>query len=108
MIPRVDLKQYRVTKGQWGGTDIESLIQIFKGRISKRSTTAFVNGKLTSAIVPLLMCDYDIEFLAHDIIEDLDGERYLVTEPRQPNGVAGVKPVTFKARQVITLMQVNG
>ncbi len=108
MIERQELKHYKIIKGEYGADDDIRLVKTFRGRISKSSKVSFAEGKQVSSIVPKLMCDYDIKFNSGDIIQDTDLARYTITDAHQPNGVAGVKPKTFKARQVIVLEKRNG
>jgi hypothetical protein len=105
---RNDLGLYRKVSGGLGQADTLTLIRTFKGRIDKGgSDTAFVDGKIQSSLSVILFCSVDEVFESNDLIQDIDGQRYVVSEGEQPDGVSGIKPVSFKAHKEIRLNKSN-
>jgi hypothetical protein len=105
---RNDLKLYRKTAGSLGQAGTKALVRTFKGRIDKgTSDTVFVDGKIQSSLASILFCSVDEVFESNDLIQDIDGQRYVVSEGEQPDGVSGIKPSSFKAHKEIRLNKSN-
>jgi hypothetical protein len=105
---RNTLSLYRRTKGATGTLPTEALVRTFLGRIDKNATaTGFNKGKVTTIVSPILFCDVDEVFISKDLVQDIDGQRYVVVEGTQPDGVSGISPTSFKAHKEIVLEKVQ-
>ena len=106
---RNTLKLYRKYKNEEGIADSTIFIRDFLGRIDKGTTsTGFQDGKTTTLTAPRLFCDIDEEFISNDLVQDINGQRYVIVAGEQPDGVSGITPVSFNAHKEIVLEKVNG
>lgn len=105
---RNTLSLYRMTKVQTGVPSTEALVRTFEGRIDpSATTTGFNDGKQTTITSPVLFVDIDESFESGDLIADTNGQRYVVANGEQPNGVSGIEPLLFRQHKEIILEKAN-